>query len=49
MKTEDQSGCMEAKANLVHSKCPKLSKNKVSEKMTYANSADPDQTAPEAV
>ena len=29
-----------------YSKCPKISNTKVSEKMTYANSADPDQTAP---
>ena len=28
-------------------KCPKNSNTKVSDKMTYANSADPDQTAPE--
>ena len=31
----------------IYSKCPKISNTKVSEKMTYANSADPDQTAPE--
>ena len=30
-----------------YGKCPKLSNTKVSDKMTYANSADPDQTAPE--
>ena len=30
-----------------YSKCPKISNAKVSDKMTYANSADPDQTAPE--
>ena len=30
-----------------HSKCPKISYTKVFEKMAYANSADPDQTAPE--
>ena len=29
-----------------YNKCPKISNTKVSEKMTYANSADPDQTAP---
>ena len=28
-------------------KCPKISNTKVSDKMTYTNSADPDQTAPE--
>ena len=28
-------------------KSPKISNIKVSDKMTYANSADPDQTAPE--
>ena len=27
-------------------KCHKISNNKVADKMTYANSADPDQTAP---
>ena len=27
--------------------CPKILNTKVSDKMTYANSADPDQTAPE--
>ena len=30
-----------------YSKCPKNSNTKVSDKMTYANSADPDQAAPE--
>ena len=30
-----------------YSKCPKISNTKVSDKMTYANNADPDQTAPE--
>ena len=30
-----------------YGKCPKISNTKVSDKMTYANSADPDQTAPE--
>ena len=29
------------------SKCPKISYTEVSDKMAYANSADPDQTAPE--
>ena len=28
-------------------KCPKNSNTKASDKMTYANSVDPDQTAPE--
>ena len=28
-----------------YSKCPKLSYTKVSDKVAYANSADPDQTA----
>ena len=31
----------------VYGKCPKISNTKVSNKMTYENSADPDQTAPE--
>ena len=31
----------------IYGKCPKNWKTKVSDKMTYANSADPDQTAPE--
>ena len=30
-----------------YGKCPKNSNTKVSDKMTYVNSADPDQTAPE--
>ena len=30
-----------------YSKYPKISYTKVSDKMSYANSADPDQTAPE--
>ena len=30
-----------------YGKCSKNSNSKVSDKMTYANSADPDQTAPE--
>ena len=29
-----------------YGKCPKISYTKVSEKMDYANSADPDSTAP---
>ena len=29
-----------------YGKCPKISNTKVSDKMPYANSADPDQTAP---
>ena len=32
---------------LEYSKYPKISNTKVSDKMTHANSADPDQTAPE--
>ena len=32
---------------LGYSKCPKIPYTKVSDKMAYANSADPDQTAPE--
>ena len=31
----------------VYGKCPKNSNTKASDKMTYANSVDPDQTAPE--
>ena len=30
----------------MHGKCPKISYIKVSDKMAYENSADPDQTAP---
>ena len=30
-----------------YSKCPKISNTRVSDNMTYANSEDPDQTAPE--
>ena len=30
-----------------YSKCPKILHTKVANKMAYANSADPDQTAPE--
>ena len=29
---------------VVYGKCPKISKTKVSDKMTNANSADPDET-----
>ena len=32
---------------ITYDKCLKMSNTKVSDKMTYANSADPDQTAPE--
>ena len=35
------------KQNVCCGKCPKISYTKVSDKMVYANSADPDQTAPE--
>ena len=31
---------------VVYGKCPKISNTKVSDKMTCADSADPDQTAP---
>ena len=30
-----------------YGKCPKISYTKVSDKMAYANSVDPDQTAPD--
>ena len=30
----------------IYSKCPKISNTNVSDKMPYANNADPDQTAP---
>ena len=30
---------------IIYAKCPKISNTKVSVKMTYANSADPDQVA----
>ena len=33
--------------NKCYGKCPKNSITKASDKMTYANSVDPDQTAPE--
>ena len=32
--------------NASYGKCPKILKTKVSDKITYANSADSDQTAP---
>ena len=44
--------CMAASENIspgfisVYGKCSKTSNTNVSDKMTYANSADPDQTAP---
>ena len=31
---------------IIYTKCPKISNTKVSDKMTYANSADLDQAAP---
>ena len=31
----------------IYSRCPKILNTKVTDKMTYANSADPDQSAPE--
>ena len=34
-------------ANNEYGKCPKLSYTKFADKMSYANSIDPDQTAPE--
>ena len=34
-------------ANSIYGKCPKILNTKVSDKMPYANSADPDQPAPE--
>ena len=34
-------------AHIIYSKCPKISYTLVSDKTAYANSADPDQTAPE--
>ena len=30
--------------NVIYGKCPKISNTKVSDKMTYANSADPEQS-----
>ena len=35
------------KYQIMYSKCCKNSNTKVSDKMAYANSVDPDQTAPE--
>ena len=32
-----------------YGKCPKILNTKLSDKMTYANNADPDQTAPEGI
>ena len=40
---------METECVKVYGKCPKISNTKMSDKMTYANSADPDQTAEGAV
>ena len=37
----------EQKKSHMYKKCPNISYTKVSDKLTYANSADPDQTAPE--
>ena len=34
-------------SNPMYGKCPKILNTKVSDKMAYAKSADPDQTAPE--
>ena len=34
-------------SDLGYGKCPKNSNTKASDKMTYVNSVDPDQTAPE--
>ena len=31
----------------IYGKCPKISNTKFSDKMAFASSADPDQTAPE--
>ena len=31
---------------LAYGKCPKISYTKIADKMAYANSVDPDQTAP---
>ena len=33
--------------NIIYRKCPNISYTKVSDKMAYANSVDPDQTAPQ--
>ena len=35
--------------NIQYRKCPKILHTKVADKMAYANSADPDQTAPSGV
>ena len=40
------SMCNLDRVYLTYCKCPKISKTKLSDKMTYGNSADPDQTAP---
>ena len=32
---------------MIYGKCPKILHTKVSDKMAYENSAEPDQTAPE--
>ena len=32
---------------IIYNKCPEISYTKVSDKMAYASSVDPDQTAPE--
>ena len=42
----DQNKQMRLPAAL-YGKCPKNSNTKASDKMTYTNSVDPDQTAPE--
>ena len=41
------SDCNENVNICIYGKCPKNLNTKVSDKMIYANSADPDQTAPE--
>ena len=38
--------CFVEKLEKIYGKCSKTSNTNVSDKMTYANSADPDQTAP---
>ena len=45
--TLDEVTCLPHDSGGVYSKCPKISNTKISDKMPYANSADPDQTAPE--
>ena len=47
MNTQNICFSKETKRKYQYSKCPKISYTKVSNKMEYANSADPDQTAPE--